>query len=204
MDNPALRPVLRRKSTAWWLTLVVVVCPILLSACSSMDTPAAQGGVRLGAVHNSGLGVIASNTHRPRVSLVDQQVLSAWLAAELAFHDAGLTANANEPALAATTLQPQLSERRSFFEQMRASGEVGRGPTYYGTPTVSALVGRRATVRACAYDQEIVVSLATGRPVPGVSGQVDYVAYTSLMELTSSGWKLLTQGVATAEECEGT
>jgi hypothetical protein len=184
--------------------VVVAMCPILLSACSSMDSPVAQGSVRLGAVNSSGLRVTSPSAYRPRESLVDQQVLSAWLAAELAFHDAGLTANANEPALAATTLEPQLGVRRSFFEQMRASGEVGRGPTHYGTPTVSALVGHRATVRACAYDQEIVVYAATGRPVAGVSGQVDYVAYKSSMELTSSGWKLLTQGVATASKCEGT
>jgi hypothetical protein len=169
-----------------------------------MDSPVAQGGVRLGAVHNSRLGVTASNTHGPRVSLVDQQVLSAWLAAELAFQNAAVTADANEPALAATTLEPQLGERRSFFEQMRASGEVGRGPTHYGTPTVAVLEGHRATVRACAYVQQIVVSASTGRPAPGELGEVGYVAYTSSMELTSSGWKLLTQTTPTAKKCEGT
>jgi hypothetical protein len=169
-----------------------------------MDSPVAQGSVRLGAVHSSGLRVTASNTHGSQVSVADQQVLSAWLAAELAFQDAAVTADANEPALAATTLEPQLGVRRSFFEQMRISGEVGRGPTHYGTPTVTALEGHRATVRACAYDQEIVVSAATGRPVEGELGQADYVAYTSSMELTSSGWKLLTQRTPTTNKCEGT
>ena len=180
------------------------MCPILLGACSAVDNPVAQGSVRLGAVHGSGIPVTGSTAHGLGVSVADQQVLSAWLAAELAFHDAGLTADPNEPALAATTLEPQLGVRRSFFEQMRAAGEVGRGPTHYGTPTVTMLEGHRATVQACAYDQEIVVLAATGRPVAGVSGQVDYVAYTSSMELTSGGWKLLTQGVATANRCAGT
>ena len=89
MDNPALRSLLRRKSTARWLTLVVAMCPILLSACSSMDSPVAQGSVRLGAVNSSGLRVTAPSAHGPRESVADQQVLSAWLAAELAFQDAG-------------------------------------------------------------------------------------------------------------------
>jgi hypothetical protein len=131
-------------------------------------------------------------------------VLSAWLAAELAFQDAAVTADANEPALAATTLEPQLGVRRSFFEQMRASGEVGRGPTYYGTPTVTALERDRATVRACADVRQIVVSAATGLPVAGELGQVGYVAYTSSMELTNSGWKLLTQRTPAVDRCEGT
>jgi hypothetical protein len=169
-----------------------------------MDSPVAQGSIRLGAVHSSGLRVTASNTHGPRVSVADQQVLSSWLAAELAFQDAAVTADANEPALAATTLEPQLGVRRSFMEQMRVSGEVGRGPTHYGTPTVTALEGHRATVRACAYVQQIVISAATGRPVAGELGQVGYVAYTSSMELTSSGWKLLTQSTPAANGCEGT
>jgi hypothetical protein len=169
-----------------------------------MDGPVAQGSLRLGAAHIQRLAAAAPGAHGQRVSQVDQQVLSAWLAAELAFHDAGLTADVNEPALAATTLEPQLGVRRSFFEQMRASGEVGRGPTHYGTPIVTALNGRRATVRACAYDQEIVISGATGRPVGGELGEADYVAYTSSMELTSSGWKLLTQWTPTTNKCEGT
>jgi hypothetical protein len=78
---------------------------------------------------------------------------------------------------------------------MRSEDQIARGAVDYGSPRVTALTTGQATVEACVHDAEIVVSAASGRPVEGVLGQVDYELFISTMESTGSGWKLLTQRV---------
>jgi hypothetical protein len=121
------------------------------------------------------------------------------LAAEQSFDNAALTSDPNEPDLAATTIDPQLSWTRSLLERMHAAGQIAKGPVHFGTPSIAALEGSRATVRACVFDQEIVESATSGRPAPGIPGQVDFELFTSTMESTSSGWKLLTQRVGVGQ-----
>jgi hypothetical protein len=130
------------------------------------------------------------------------QVIAAWLASQRAFETAAFTADPSEPALAATTIDPQLSSTRALLEKMHAAGQIARGTRHYGKPEVLALQGDQAIVQSCDYDTEIAVWAASGQPVPGVTGQVAHELVNSTMELTGSGWKLLDQNVGTGQ-CGG-
>ena len=123
------------------------------------------------------------------------QILSAWLAAEEAFDTAALTSDADQPDLAATTVAPQLTWSQALLERMEESGQIARGPVNYGKPEVVRISSGSATVTSCVYDAEIVVSADSGRPVPGIPGQVDHELFESIMRSTTTGWKLATQTV---------
>jgi len=84
---------------------------------------------------------------------------------------------------------------------MRSAGEVARGAVEYGLPRVTNLDARDATVQSCVHDSEIVVLAASGQPVSGELGRVDFEVITSTMEATISGWKLLTQQVS-LDQCD--
>jgi hypothetical protein len=127
------------------------------------------------------------------------QVISGWLAAESAFTNAARTPDPDAPELGATTIDPQLTWSRSLLGRMAASGQTAEGPVRYGTPRVIALHGDQAIVRTCARDAEIVVFVASGRPAPGILGQVDYELFTSTMQQIEGGWKLLTQVVGVGQ-----
>ncbi len=122
-------------------------------------------------------------------------MVAAWEAAQVAFHDAALTADPSFPALAATMVDPQLGGAESALRGMRARGEVARGPDFYGSPRVSTVTATGATVVSCVHGEEIVIFPRNGRPVPGVLGQPDYELVTSTMVPTSSGWKVADQTV---------
>lgn len=123
------------------------------------------------------------------------QVLSAWLAAQAAFDTAALTSDADQPDLAATTVDPQLNWSQALLERMKELGQIARGPVNYGKPEVVRISTQSATVTSCVYDAEIVVSVGSGRPVPGIPGQVDHELFQSVMRSTTTGWKLSTQRV---------
>jgi len=114
---------------------------------------------------------------------------------------AALTSDPDEPDLAITTVSPQLNWSQALLRQLRSSGEVARGAVEYGSPHVLHLEAREATVQSCMHDAEIVVLAASGRPVSGVLGRVDFELITSTMESTISGWKLLTQQVS-VDQCD--
>ncbi len=131
----------------------------------------------------------------PVPSAATSQILSAWLAAQQAFDTAALTSDAGQPDLAATTIAPQLNWSQALLERMKASGQIARGPVDYGKPEVVRISTQNATVTSCVQDAEIVVFVDSGRPVPGVPGQVDHELFESIMRSTPTGWKLLTQTV---------
>jgi len=168
---------------------------LLMSACGSVTRAPVGGGLQAGTVE---LPTGASLTPVRELTARQQemsQVVSGWLAAEEAFADAARTSDPYEPDLAATTLDPQLDGTRSFLERMSAHGLVAKGPVQYGAPHITELHGTKAMVRVCAMDAEIVVSSRTGRPVPGILGEVAFELFTSTMQLTDGGWKLISQDV---------
>jgi hypothetical protein len=129
-------------------------------------------------------------------------VVSSWLAAEHAFDSAALNADPNQPDLAATTVAPQLGATQALLEEMQTSGEVATGVARYGPPTVRLVGSEFAQVTSCLHDAEVVVSAVTGRPVPGVLGEVDFELLRSTMELTGGEWKLQSQTVGVGQ-CSG-
>ncbi|HEX7442805.1 MAG TPA: hypothetical protein VF320_02900 [Acidimicrobiales bacterium] len=95
--------------------------------------------------------------------------------------------------MAATTIPPQLKSTQAYLQRLRETGDIARGPTTVGTPHVVNVSATESIVHACNYEAEVVVTAATGKPVPGEPGRPDFVAFTSTMVLTDTGWKLAAQ-----------
>lgn len=173
--------------------VVALGCSLVLTACSAGNRPSAQ--LQLHQTRVAHARVPSAPNGAGLVRQTSEQVAAAWMAAERSFETAALTADPAEPALGATTVSPLLETTVALLQRMRAAGEIARGPTVLGPADVLVTSARLATVTACGHDAEIVVSARTGQPVPGMPGQVDYVYFTSTMELTGSGWKLAAQSV---------
>lgn len=183
-----------RTCTRRVLPVVAVVLGSLSLALTSCGSSSASGG------SSNGSGVGSTSTTSTTVSSTDAGIISAWLAAQEAFHQAALTSDPNEPELAVTMIDPQLSGVQSAMARLRAAGEVGRGPTFYGSPRVTSRDSANSTVVSCVHGEEIEVVAATGSPVPGVLGEIEFELVTSTMQLTGSGWKLKSQTVG-VEAC---
>lgn len=183
--------------------LLGVLCSVLLGACGSelgtsgptAHRPQPEGSVGSAAPVGTPIGAVTDH------SAASHQALSAWLAAERAFETAARTADAQEPALAATTTEPLIATTVRLLERMRAAGEVGRGLMQFGSHRSTMVSSRLALVHACGHDDELVVFVATGRPVPGLLGDFENERIVSLMALTATGWKLADQTVQEAP-CE--
>jgi hypothetical protein len=132
--------------------------------------------------------------------VADGQIISAWLAAQKAFHDAALTSDPNAPELAATMVSPVLDSVRSNLAQLRAEGDIAKGPTDLGKPHISARGTAGTEVVSCIYDAEIGIVAKTGQPVAGIAGQAAHELVTSVMQLTPDGWKQADQTVE-ADKC---
>jgi hypothetical protein len=176
----------------------LALCALSTAACThprSSATGRANGLGRTGGrLASSPDGALAASR-----SLESTGILSAWWAAQEAFDAAALTADSDEPSLAATTVSPQLDLNRLLLEQMAAAGELAQGSVDNGHPRVVAIVGNVATVRSCVDDSEIAVFAATGQPVPGILGEKDFELFTSTMQRGTSGWKLSAQAVGVGQ-----
>ncbi len=124
------------------------------------------------------------------------------MAAERAFENAARTPDPSAPELAATTVAPQLPWSQSLLAQMAAAREGAEGTVEYGRPQVVSRSAASAVVRSCLHDQEVVISLDDGQPVPGPAGQVAYELFQSTMVRIDSGWKLETQTIGVGQ-CRG-
>jgi hypothetical protein len=194
----------RRRSTRW---VSLAACSVVLAACGNANEGTSTNGiVGHNATRFSQRHAVATTTttagHLIGATRASTQIVSAWLAAQRAFESAALTSDPNEPSLAATTVSPQLEWTRSLLEQMRTTGQIARGIVQYGKPAVVEFEANRAIVQSCEHDAEITVWATSGQPAPGLPGQVDFELFTSTMELTGSGWKLLTQSVGVGQ-CNG-
>jgi hypothetical protein len=198
MNRPSgFRAVLRSSRT--WASFAVGACSIVVAACAIPSGSSAHATIRHSQVQTV-VGSTAPLSDRPADrTQVLTQIVSAWLSAQRAFGTAALTSDPSEPALAATTVAPQLDWTRALLARMRIAGEISKGPVQYGQPKVVAFSANQAVVQSCEHDAEIAISAASGQPVPGMPGQVDFELFTSTMELTRSGWKLSTQTVGVGQ-----
>jgi hypothetical protein len=190
----AVRRAVRPATRLGWLSGAGFVA-LLLVATACTTAPATKQRNALGShpkrVPGRTDGDVAAN--------VTAVVVSSWLAAEHYFDAAALTADPDEPDLAATTVAPQLGATQALLEEMQSSGEVATGGTQYGQPTVRLVGSGLAQVMSCLHDAEVVVSTATGKPVQGILGQVEYELIRSTMELIGAGWKLASQTVGVGQ-----
>ena len=110
-----------------------------------------------------------------------------------AFEQALATANPNDPALAATMVDPQLVSIRANLVGDQQQGIVGRG-TFTLHPKITSLSATTATVVDCAYSTSELVYQETGKPVPPITPpENDGVSAT--LVLTGGTWKVSKQTV---------
>ena len=190
------RNVTLRSGSARGLLLVVcaAVCSLSLGSCRAPSTSSSAPATS--RAHAGSTTTTSSTTPG------DGQIISAWLAAEQAFHDAALTSDPNAPELAATTIPPILDTVRTSLAQFRTAGDISKGPSFWGSPHITARGPGRTEVVSCVHGEEIEIVSKTGKPVPGTPGQAAYELVTSIMQSTATGWKLAGQNVE-AGKCAG-
>ena len=172
------------------LVVCAAVCSLSVTSCGASPLSSAPTTTK----SDPGSTVTSSTT------AADGQIISAWLAAQKAFHDAALTSDPNAPELAATMVSPLLDNVRANLAQLRAEGDIAKGRTDWGHPHITARGPTGTEVASCIHDAEIGIVAKTGKPVPGVAGQAAYELVTSVMQLTSNGWKQADQTVE-ADKC---
>lgn len=130
------------------------------------------------------------HTPTPTAELMKATIITAYNARWAAFVHAAETSNADDPALAATMVDPLLSATRQNLAAQKAQGIVGRGDIT-PQPHVDTMTPTTAVVLDCAYSQNIQVYAATDQPVPGQPGGTapEYDGARTTMVLTSQGWK---------------
>ena len=132
--------------------------------------------------------IVTTTTNRQEAA-----VLAAYRAAWAAFEHAGLTANAFDPLLPETMIDPVLQQVRRNLLGDKAHGAVARG-TFTLHPHVLAMTGTSATVVDCAYSTSVLVYATTGKQVPPVTPP-EYDGIKSTVTLVGSAWKVSQQAV---------
>lgn len=180
----------------------VALCAVLVVGTSCTG----PSGAGIQPLHmrdlGSGLGarVAEDRGDEPGQAAGQAEILAAWRSALEAFEAGALVPDPAEPALAATTVNPQLSFSEALLSGLQASGDVARGRIDLGDPKVVASTSNEVTVRSCLHDAEIVVSRTSDQPVAGIEGRVADELVVSLMVRTEGDWKLSDQTVR-EDEC---
>jgi len=120
-------------------------------------------------------------------------VLSAYRVEWAAFEQALSTANASDPALAATMVAPMLQEVRRNLVSDQVNGIVGRGGVQLH-PRVTQLTPTSATVMDCEFSSSELVYSSSGRPVPPVTPS-EHDGVRATLVLVGSTWKVSDQTV---------
>ncbi len=166
----------------------LAACGVFLAAC---------GGGGVGAASTTDRPTSASSTSATTsTSTADPAtaaVLAAYRAASGAFVQALTSADPNDPALAATMVNPELQSVRANLLADQRQGIVGRGLVTLH-PKVASVSAASATVLDCAYSASELVYAASGKPVPPVTPPENDGVRATLV-LTGGTWKLSKQTV---------
>ncbi|MHB1584552.1 MAG: hypothetical protein ACYC0E_12465 [Acidimicrobiales bacterium] len=120
-------------------------------------------------------------------------VLAAYRAGWRAFEQALATANPEDPALAATMVDPQLQGVKANLLADQRQGMVGRG-TFTLHPKIVSMSATTATVVDCAYSTAALIYVSTGKPVPPVTPPENDGVRSTLV-LIDGTWKISKQTV---------
>jgi hypothetical protein len=174
-----------RLSSRTGITSLALACLAGLAVLS-----AACGGSPSGSA-----GGTTSTSDQPTstASSETSAVLTAYRAGWHAYEQASATSNADDPALAATMVNPLLDQVRRNLTSDHFSGIVATG-TYTLHPKVMAITPTTATVVDCAYSTAKLVYQASGKPVPPITPP-EHDGVRSTLVLTGSSWKVSTQSV---------
>ena len=161
---------------------------LALSAC---------GSTRSGSPSTTGAKAPIASTSIPATSTTlaprSAAVLQAYRAGWVAYDQALATANAYDPSLAATMVDPLLQKVRANLLGDRNDGIVGRGNVELH-PKITSLTSTTATVVDCTYSSSELVYATTGKPVPPVTPP-ENDGVRSILVLSGSTWKVSQQSV---------
>ena len=167
--------------------LTVAAAGLLLAACGGGAASSTATTIR--PRPSSSTSASPSTTTDPAAA----SVLATYRAGWKAFEQALATANPEDPALAATMVEPQLQSVKANLLADQVHGMVGRGTTTLH-PKVVSLSATSATVVDCAYSTAELVYAKTGKPVPPVTPPENDGVRSTLV-LVNGTWKVYKQTV---------
>lgn len=185
-----------RRGAQATVAFAVMSISLALSACGSSRSAAPPTTL---AKSTTTTGILAATT---TVDPTSAAVLQAYRASWAAFEQALATANAIDPELAATMVDPLLQGVKANLLADQRQGIVGRG-TFGLHPKITSLSATTATVVDCAYSTAELVYAATGKPVPPVTPPENDGVQATLV-LSGPTWKVYKQNVTVGTCASGT
>jgi len=167
--------------------VVVVSMSLALSACGSSPSVAPSTTRAKPAATTS---IPATSTTLDPTAVA---ILTSYRAEWAAFEQALSTANAADPALAATMVAPMLQEVRRNLVSDQVNGIVGRGGVQLH-PRVTQLTPTSATVVDCEFSTSELIYSNSGKPVPPVTPS-EHDGVRATLTLVGSTWKVSDQTV---------
>ena len=171
---------------------VGVSLSVLSSACGTAH-PSAESRSRAKATTSATTSSVSTTPPTSSTSAESAAVLAAYRAGWAAFEQALATANPEDPALAATMVEPQLQAVKANLLADQVRGMVGRGTTTLH-PKVVSISATTATVVDCTYSTAELVYARTGKPVPPITPPENDGVRSTLV-LVSGTWKVYKQAV---------
>jgi hypothetical protein len=117
-------------------------------------------------------------------------VVQGWLSALQALEQASYTSDWRSPDLAATEVDPELSQVVSDLRGLARAGIVTKGSTTLVSVGVISLNGDTAQLVGCVTGDQANFYSSTGRPVPDSSGRAGAQVISAEMGETAVGWKV--------------
>lgn len=167
--------------------MIVAAASLLLAACGTGGGNSSHSSSRA-----AGRTSITKATSTPAGGR-KAAVLAAYRAGWSAYEGALADANAADPALAATMVDPLLQRVKANLYAYQRQGIVGRGPVDL-YPKVVTVSSSTATVVDCTFSSSELVYKSTGKPVPPVTPP-EHDGVRATLVLTAGTWKVSQQSV---------
>ena len=165
---------------------------IVLSACGSTHSGAPSTTGTKTPIASTSIPATTTTT-TTTLGPTSAAVLQAYRAGWVAYDQALATANAYDPSLEATMVDPLLKKVRANLLGDRNDGIIGRGNVELH-PKITSLTSTTATVVDCTYSSSELVYATTGKPVPPVTPP-ENDGVRSILVLSGSTWKVSQQSV---------
>ncbi len=178
-----------RQARLAFAAAMVALAAVVLSACGG---GASTGVSRSSTTTARGHSTASTSTSSSR-SGEAAAVLAAYRAGWSAYQGALADANAADPALAATMVDPLLQRVKANLYAYQRQGIVGRGPVDL-YPHVVTVTSSTATVVDCTFSSSELVYKSTGQPVPPVTPP-EHDGVRATLVLTAGTWKVSQQSV---------
>lgn len=173
--------------------LMLATAALLLGACGGGGTSSTASTVRAKPTKSTTTSPATSTTTSTSTDPAGASVLAVYRAGWAAYEHALADANPEDPALAATMVDPLLQRVRANLLGYQHDGIVGRGAVEL-YPKVASVSSVTATVLDCTFSSSELVYANTGKPVPPVTPP-EHDGVRATLTLTGGTWKVSQQAV---------